>query len=154
MLKLNSAFRKCKVLVIGAHVDDVEFGCGATIARMIREGHTDVYHVSLSFCAESLPEGIFEDTIVQEHSNALKCLGIGSTGFTTRNLRVRHFPENRQEILEYFCDRNRILKPDIVFVPSRSDIHQDHKTEHEHGNTLAACNVTRFPRQSAFSGSI
>lgn len=36
------------------------------------------------------------------------------------------FQNARQEILEYLNELKRIFKPDLVFVHSQADIHQDH----------------------------
>jgi LmbE family N-acetylglucosaminyl deacetylase len=40
---------------------------------------------------------------------------------------TRYFPRDRQEILEFLYDLNRKHKPEIVFVHTQSDIHQDHQ---------------------------
>ena len=37
------------IMAIGAHPDDIEFGCGGTIARMIDEG-LDVHIAAFSAC--------------------------------------------------------------------------------------------------------
>ena len=41
---------------------------------------------------------------------------------------VREFPKFRQEILDTLIRLRNKIQPDIVFTPSRSDTHQDHKT--------------------------
>jgi N-acetylglucosamine malate deacetylase 1 len=43
---------------------------------------------------------------------------------------VRYFSDHRQAILEDLVKLNKMVKPDIVFVPASSDIHQDHQTIH------------------------
>jgi len=44
---------------------------------------------------------------------------------------TRRFPHARQEILEYLFQLNRQFRPDIVFVHSKADIHQDHNVATE-----------------------
>ena len=46
---------------------------------------------------------------------------------------VREFPKYRQEILEALIVLKKEINPDLVFIPSSSDVHQDHKTIHEEG---------------------
>ncbi len=41
---------------------------------------------------------------------------------------TRRFPHFRQEILEYMIQLNRSFKPEMVFVHTHSDNHQDHGT--------------------------
>ena len=39
---------------------------------------------------------------------------------------TRIFPDSRQEILEYFLNLRRDFNPDLIFVHSKQDVHQDH----------------------------
>ena len=41
---------------------------------------------------------------------------------------TRIFPDARQEILEFFLKLRKEFKPDLIFVHSQQDIHQDHNT--------------------------
>ena len=41
---------------------------------------------------------------------------------------TRIFHDSRQEILEYFLKLRKDFDPDIIFVHSKQDIHQDHNT--------------------------
>ena len=43
------------------------------------------------------------------------------------------FPEFRQEILEEMVKLKSNINPDLVFMPSSFDVHQDHKTIFEEG---------------------
>jgi LmbE family N-acetylglucosaminyl deacetylase len=46
---------------------------------------------------------------------------------------VRRFPEHRQDILQQIIELRDEIKPDIVFVPSPNDIHQDHQVIAQEG---------------------
>jgi len=43
------------------------------------------------------------------------------------------FPENRQKILEDLIKIKKEIKPDLIFVPSFNDIHQDHQVLTQEG---------------------
>lgn len=102
-----------KVLFVGAHIDDVEINCGATISRYVREGH-DVTCVALSDCDEI---GL---GILKEFSRSMDILGC--TG-EVKSFKQRVFSQHRQAILEFLL----FLGPfDRVFTHSQNDLHQDH----------------------------
>ena len=46
---------------------------------------------------------------------------------------VRTFPERRQDILELLVALWEEWRPDVVFQPSRHDVHQDHQTIAQEG---------------------
>ena len=58
-----------RVLVLAPHADDGEFGCGATMARLIAQG-SEVHYVAFSVAVKSLPEGFPENTLRTELNNA------------------------------------------------------------------------------------
>lgn len=124
--------KKQRVLVLAPHTDDGELGCGGTIARYCREGR-EVYYVAFSICTRSLPEGLAPDTLAKEVAAATKVLGIPSENLILYDYDVRRFKEFRQDILEEMVKIGRQLKPDLVFVPSPTDIHQDHQVISEEG---------------------
>jgi LmbE family N-acetylglucosaminyl deacetylase len=86
-----------RVLVLAAHTDDGEFGCGGTIARLLDEG-VEVRYVAFSTATKSLPEGFPPDALAREVEEATAALGI--TNLAVHDFDVRTFPERRQEILE------------------------------------------------------
>lgn len=120
------------ILVLAPHTDDGELGCGATISRYIKEGK-NVYYVAFSICEESVPDGFPKDILETEVKKATKVLGIKEENLFIYKFKVRRFPEFRQDILEELVKLNRKLKPELVFMPSSFDIHQDHKTIFEEG---------------------
>jgi LmbE family N-acetylglucosaminyl deacetylase len=117
-------FGSSRALVLGAHTDD-EFGCAGLIARLIETG-TQVHYACFSACEESVPEGFDEDVLKREVLDAIAVLGIPQEQFYLYDFRVRHFPANRQAILEELVALRRRIEPDLVILPSSSDIHQDH----------------------------
>lgn len=115
------------ILVLAPHTDDGELGCGGTISLLLEQGKT-VHYVALSSAADSLPPGCPSDQLVIEVKRATAVLGILPTNLTVFDFQVRKLNYHRQELLEHFVQLRDQLQPDLVFVPSRSDVHQDHAT--------------------------
>lgn len=116
-----------KVLVLGPHTDDGEFGCGGTIAKFIEEGK-DVYYATFSCAEESVPEGLPKDILLTEVKASSKVLGIKPDHLLIYRYPVRKFAHYRQEILEDLVQLNRTIMPDLVLMTSAHDLHQDHYT--------------------------
>ncbi len=121
-----------KILVLSPHTDDAELGCGGTIARFVEEG-SDVHIAAFSICEESVPAGIPRDTLFHEWHDATLELGIARDRLHLFRYPVRYFPDHRQEILENLIQFRDHLRPDLVFIPSLQDLHQDHHTIAEEG---------------------
>ena len=116
-----------RVLVLAPRTDDGEFGCGGTISKLIEEGK-DVYYVAFSACKQSVLKSFPEDILVTEVKTATKVLGIKSDNLILFDYDVRTFNYKRQEILEDIIKIRNEIKPDLVYMPSINDIHQDHYT--------------------------
>jgi LmbE family N-acetylglucosaminyl deacetylase len=119
------------VLVLCAHTDD-EFGCAGTIFQLIKENFT-IKYVALSRCEESVPAPYPKDILEHECRKCTQILGIMPSNVDIWNYQVRHFPAHRQEILENFVQIKRDYNPDLVFLPSSYDTHQDHMTVYQEG---------------------
>jgi LmbE family N-acetylglucosaminyl deacetylase len=132
------------ILVLAPHTDDGELGCGATIAKYISEGK-NVYYAAFSICEESVPEGYPKNILETEVKKATEVLGIKKENLIIYKFKVRRFPEFRQEILEELVKLNHKIKPDLVFMPSSFDIHQDHKTVFEEGRrAFKKCSILGY----------
>jgi len=114
-----------KILVLAPHTDDGELGCGGTIAKFIEEGK-EVFYVAFSICEKSVPEGFPQDILGEEVKKATHQLGIKKENLFVKNYPVREFPSHRQELLEELIEMKSHIQPDMVFIPSSFDIHQDH----------------------------
>jgi N-acetylglucosamine malate deacetylase 1 len=121
-----------KVLVLAPHTDDGELGCGGSINRKIEEG-SEVYYVAFSICTRSLPPHLAPDTLAKEVKVATKILGLQKDHLILYDFDVRRFKDVRQEILEELVKIKTQINPDLVFVPSPTDIHQDHQVISEEG---------------------
>ena len=119
--------KKSKILVLAPHTDDGEFGCGASISKFIRED-TEVFYAAFSLAEESVPDTYPKNILEIEVRAATKVLGIKENHLLLFKYKVRHFEYHRQEILEDMVKLNQELSPDLVFLPSLNDLHQDHTT--------------------------
>jgi LmbE family N-acetylglucosaminyl deacetylase len=110
------------VLFLGAHPDDIELGCGALLHRIVKQ--TDVLCVTLSDNQKN-PD---LQNVVAEHYDSMAVLGVPEEKIILGPFTTRVFHDARQEILEYFLKLRREFKPDLIFVHSKQDVHQDHLT--------------------------
>jgi len=121
-----------RVLILAPHTDDGEFGCGGTINKMISEGN-EVYYAAFSACQQSVLPQFPSDILITEVKAATKKLGIKPENLILFDYDVRTFNYRRQDILDDLIRMRTNLKPDMIFLPSLNDIHQDHKTIAEEG---------------------
>ena len=111
---------KIDVLAIGAHPDDVELGCGGTVAKLISEGKK-VAIVDLT--RGELGTRGTDETRRQEAAKAAKLLGI-----TERvNLKMKDgFLQNSEEYQMRIVEMIRKFQPEIVLANAIDDRHPDH----------------------------
>jgi N-acetylglucosamine malate deacetylase 1 len=113
------------ILVLAPHTDDGELGCGGSISRLCQLGYMVVYYAFCS-CDESLPEGFEQGTLKEELFKAAQVLGISLENIFADNFSVRRLSNVRQEVLECLIRLSREIDPQIVFCPTKDDLHQDH----------------------------
>lgn len=113
------------VLVLAPHTDDGEFGCGGTIVKLLEEGRKIVY-VAFSAAEQSVLPSLPKDILRTEVKEATQVLGVPSSDCIVLNHLVRRFGESRQKILDDMLALKREYNPNMVFLPSQNDTHQDH----------------------------
>lgn len=121
-----------RALVLAPHTDDGELGCGGTIARLVEAG-CEVAYAAFSTARESLPPGFAPDTLAREVKAATGQLGIKPGNVHVLDYEVRKLNYSRQAVLEDLVRIRSEFSPDLVFMPSLHDIHQDHTTVAEEG---------------------
>lgn len=120
------------IVVLAPHTDDGEVGAGGLINKLIDFGAI-VHYVAFSICEESVPKPFPKDILAEEVILATAELGILPENVMINRFKVRKFNEVRQQILEIMIELNKGLSPDLVLLPSRYDIHQDHNTIYNEG---------------------
>jgi LmbE family N-acetylglucosaminyl deacetylase len=110
------------VLFLGAHPDDIEIGCGALIHH--------VANISQVTCVTLSDNQTNPDlkNVVNEQRRSMARLGVPKERVQYGPFATRVFPQARQEILQYFLSLREQLDPDIIFVHTVHDVHQDHLT--------------------------
>jgi LmbE family N-acetylglucosaminyl deacetylase len=109
-----------RILVLGAHSDDIEIGCGGTILKMI-ECYPDVSFHWVVFGANH-PRRAAEATA---SANAFLAPA-KKKEIVVKGFRDSFFPYIGTEIKEYF-EQLKPINPDIIFTHYRHDLHQDHR---------------------------
>lgn len=111
---------KVDVLAIGAHPDDVELGCGGTIAKLISEGKKVAI---IDLTQGELGTRGTNETRAIEAKNAGEILGISAR----ENLKMKDgFLINSEEYQLRIIKAIRTYQPEIVFCNAVDDRHPDH----------------------------
>ena len=111
------------ILLIGAHCDDIEIGCGGTVMQLARRyPKARFVWVTLSSDAERAAE---------TRAAAVRLLrDAREYDVRVEEFRGSYFPSCFAELKDYF-EGLKALKPDLVFTHFRNDLHQDHRVTNE-----------------------
>ncbi|MEM8993236.1 MAG: bacillithiol biosynthesis deacetylase BshB1 [Acidobacteriota bacterium] len=115
---------KLDVLAIGAHPDDVELGCGATVAKLIASGRrVGILHLTRG---EAGTRGTPEERLAEAEA-AGEVLGASSVTFLDcGDGHLRRGDAEEDALIEEL----RRFRPEIVLAPSPDDRHPDHGRAH------------------------
>jgi len=108
-----------RVLVLGAHADDIEIGCGATLLALQRSRDVEVDWVVLGVngIRESEARASAESFLAGASSSSVMCHGF----------RDGYFPYLGGEIKDVFEGLKTRVDPDVILTHARHDLHQDHR---------------------------
>ena len=108
-----------KVLCLGAHCDDIEIGCGATLLRLCSERSLDVTWVVLS----STPRRAAET-----RASAARFLrNARNVELRIESLRDGYLPAHWAQAKDIVESLKKLPPPDLIFTHERDDRHQDHR---------------------------
>ena len=120
---LDLAFGRApkSILLIGAHSDDIEIGCGGTVLHLV----------------ERFPEAHFEWIVFSAtpvrakealRSSEILLRNARSKNVIINNFRNGYFPYIGSEIKDWFESLKTKVEPDLIFTHHLEDRHQDHRT--------------------------
>lgn len=125
------------ILAVGAHPDDIEFGCGGALAKYADRGH----RLSLLVMTEG---GLGGETDVRaaEQQASNRILGVDRIfwgGYADTTIEVN------KDVIAKIEDVIREVKPDFIFCHYPDDTHQDHRHLAQ-----AVTSATRYIRNVLF----
>jgi LmbE family N-acetylglucosaminyl deacetylase len=125
------------ILAIGAHPDDVEFGCGGTLLSYARASHA--VHLMV------MTDGRFGgDPAIRRKEQQEAARMLGAREVFWGDLRDTELTDSRQ-LIQKIEDAVQIAKPDIVMLNYFDDVHQDHRALAQ-----AGISATRYVREVLF----
>ncbi len=114
------------VLAIGCHPDDLEIGCGGTLALYVKQGHTVVMcHIANGDMGHKIINSHeLKDIRAKEAENAANIIGAKEViSLDVSDLTVDSY---NQEIVKKLVDVIRYTKPDVIITHSTEDYMKDH----------------------------
>lgn len=125
------------ILAIGAHPDDIEFGCGGTLIKYAQKGHS-VFLLVLTLGSFGGRSKVRK----KEQDEAVKF--IGAKDIFWGELKDTELNNNRGLILK-IEEVIRKVSPEIVFLNYLDDVHQDHRAASQ-----AGISATRYIKEVLF----
>jgi len=109
-----------RVLCLGAHSDDIEIGCGATVLQLLKQS-PDLEFYWLVFCSN--PARAKE----AQKSAAWFLRQTSRKNIVIRSFRDGFLPYVGGQVKDCFEELKAAFQPDLVFTHCRRDLHQDHR---------------------------
>ncbi|MDI6642012.1 MAG: PIG-L family deacetylase [Elusimicrobiota bacterium] len=126
------------ILAIGAHPDDLEYGCGGTLLKFSHSG----YKISLLVLTKGEVGGA-PKVREKEQINSAKILNArlywGGEGFYDTKVTLS------KELIDRIESVIKLIKPNLIFVHYPEDTHQDHRNVSQ-----ATITATRYIRNVLF----
>jgi LmbE family N-acetylglucosaminyl deacetylase len=129
--------QRMNILAIGAHPDDIEYGCAGTLIKYAERGH----HIFLLVLTGG-QEGGSSEIRKQEQKNAAELMSVQKIfwgGYHDTQL-----PLNK-ELIEKIEEVLGEVNPDLILANYGDDTHQDHRIL-----TQATLSATRYVRNVLF----
>jgi len=112
-------------IYVGAHPDDIELGCGGTLAHFSEKKYDNICVV-----LSNGEKGGDPALRIEETQKALKSLGASKILFGKfKDTEITH----GYEVIIFLEELAKKYNPEYAFIPSLNEIHQDHR------NSALAC---------------
>lgn len=119
-----------KFLIFAPHPDDDLMGCGGSMAKHVKQGNevTVVYLTSGDAGSLKYAKNELAEIREKEAGNAAKIIGVKDLIFLKN---PDGYLECNKENLVKIVDLIREKKPNIIYIPHKSDAHKDHMNTYE-----------------------
>lgn len=118
MIALSPAPGALHILCVGAHPDDIEIGCGATLLTLARSRKIKATFVVATGAGERHEEAV---------KAASQFLSGADVDFRSFGLRDGFLPTQWGDVKDGLEEVARSAVPDVIFGPRLDDAHQDHR---------------------------
>ena len=119
----NTAQRRPNILLLGAHCDDIEIGCGGALMGLVRT-YPKARFTWVTLSAEA--QRAAETRAAAEQLLA----GAAELAIQVEGFRTSYLPHCGEALKDYF-ETLKCHAPDLIFTHARSDLHQDHRVVNE-----------------------
>lgn len=113
-----------KLLLLGAHCDDIEIGCGGTLLKLIDE--YSINHIKWVVFTSNEERKREADVSAKKFLESVEDVDIKILDFSDGFL-----PAVWSDVKRIFEQLKSEFNPDLIFTHYRNDLHQDHKTLNE-----------------------
>lgn len=117
-LQVQKRAQQQSILAIGAHPDDVELGCGASLSAHVARG--DRVHI-LTLCG-----GEAGGTVTERADEARRAATLLGAGLTLASLADTQISEGA-ETIRVIENCIQAVQPQLIYTHSEKDGHQDHR---------------------------
>lgn len=111
--------KNMNILALGAHPDDIEFGCGGTLVKYAEKGHS--IYIMLMTRGEMGGDG---EVRSNEQNDAMKLLMAKRVYWGDFS---DTFPPPQKRLIDVIEGVISEVKPNMIFVNFEEDTHQDHR---------------------------
>ena len=123
---------KNKILVVAPHADDETLGCGGTLLKHKKNGD----EINWLLMTKLKKNKKYNSKVVKQKNNEIKMVNkaYGFKNFFQLNFQPSSLDlENFEKIIDQINHYFNLIKPNILYLPFKNDIHTDHEV------TFRAC---------------
>ena len=131
-----------KILIVAPHMDDEVLGCGGTIVRHVDSGD----HVTVCIVANRAYDHKYEQKLIEQEKNSCKK---AQEILSYQQLIFLGLPDEKldQSQIDLIIPLEKVIgdcKPDIVYIPHRGDLNQDHRAVFEAVRVVCRPNAQHY----------
>lgn len=121
--RIDTGQRQPTIMLLGAHCDDIEIGCGGMVMRLA-EAHPGARFVWVTLSSD-------RQRAAETREAATRLLeGVADVVLRVEEFRGSYFPHLGGELKDYF-EQIKTYAPDLILTHCRHDLHQDHRVTNE-----------------------